>query len=198
MSLLDRLRGIRKGPLAVAGILSAPLFFCSLMASSLAIARPQIVTWTHAGRLRVVFHPPSAAVETRIWLWALVPFAVLIGVGLLASLWRFGAYISCTAGIVLALAVVHEVPKWKRHHTLRWPRGIDNIPDRWSSDQVPRGAWEKDAATAAYSLAHWTTGLALTIAVVYTVMLYRRMKARARIAMIEAAATGETTVAAIP
>jgi hypothetical protein len=192
MGLLDRRRGIRKGPLAVAGILSAPLFFCSLMASSLAIARPQINTWTHDGKPRVVFHPPSASVEARIWLWALVPFAVLIGVGLLASLWRFGAYVSCAGGIILALAVTHDVPKWERHHTLRWPRGIDNIPDAWSSDQVPRGAWEKDSATAAYSLAHWTIGLALVIAGIYTLMLYRRMKARARVALIEAAGNAPT------
>jgi hypothetical protein len=192
MSLLDRLRGIRKGPLAVAGILSAPLLFCSLMASSLAIARPQIVAWKHEGRQRVLFHPPSASVEARIWLWALVPFAVLIGVGLLASLWRFGAYASCAGGIILALAVTHNVPKWERHHTLRWPRGIDNIPDRWTSDQVPRGAWEKDAATASYSLSHWTIGLALAIAIIYTVLLYRRMQARARVALIEAAGNAPT------
>ena len=46
LSLWERLRSISKGPLAVAGLLGAPLFFCSLMASSLAIARPRIVTWT--------------------------------------------------------------------------------------------------------------------------------------------------------
>jgi hypothetical protein len=192
MRLLDRLRGIRKGPLAVAGILAAPLFFCSLMAASLAIARPRIVTWTHKGHLISRFHAPAASVEARIWLWALVPFAVMIGVGLLGSLWRFGAYISCAAGIVVPLAVTHKVPTWERHHTERWPRGIDNIPDRWSSDQVPRGAWEHDAATAAFSLSHWTIGLALAIAAIYSLLLYRRMRARARVATIEAASSAAT------
>jgi hypothetical protein len=192
MSLLDRLRGIRKGPLAIAGILSAPLFFCALMCSSLAIARPRVVTWTHKGKLISRYHAPDAANELRIWLWALVPFALMIAIGLFASLWRFGAYVSCLAGVVIPLALTHRVPTWELHHAARWPRGIDNIPDRWSSDQVPRGAWEKDAATAAYSLAHWTIGLALTIAIIYTVMLYRRMKARERVALIEAAGNAPT------
>jgi hypothetical protein len=186
---------MRKGPLAIAGILSATLFFCALMCTSLAIARPRIVTWTHNGKLISRYHAPDASTEARIWLWALVPFALMIAVGLLASLWRFGAYVSCLAGAVLPLAITHRVPTWERHHTARWPRGIDNIPDKWSSDQVPRGAWEHDAAVAAFSLSHWTIGLALAIAIVYTLMLYRRMRARARIAMIEATAAGETAPA---
>lgn len=193
MGLLERLRSIRKGPLAVAGILAAPLFFGALMCASLAIARPRIVTWTHKGKLISRFHAPDATIEARIWLWALVPFAILIAIGLLASLWRFGAYISATAGIVLALAITHKLPTWERHHTERWPRGIDNIPDKWSSDQVPRGAWEKDAAQAAYSLAHWTIGLALAITVIYTLLLFRRQRARARIALIDAGGAGETS-----
>ena len=117
MGLWERLRSIRKGPLAVAGLLGAPLFFCSLMATSLAIARPRIVTWTHHGKRISRFHAPAASVEARIWLWALVPLALLLGVGLLASLWRFGGFVSCAAGIVLALAVTHRVNEWARHHT---------------------------------------------------------------------------------
>lgn len=191
MSLWERLRSIRKGPLAVAALLGAPLFFCSLMAASLAIARPRVVTWTHKGRLISVFHEPAASVEARIWLWSLVPLAVLLGIGLLASLWRFGAFVSCSAGIAIALGVTHRVPEWARHHTVRWPRGIDNIPDRWTSDQVPQGAWEKDASAAAFSLSHYTIGLAIAISLVYVLVLYRRQRARSRVAMVEESAARE-------
>jgi hypothetical protein len=196
VGLWERLRSIRKGPLAVAGLLGAPLFFCSLMATSLAMARPRIVTWTHHGKLISRYHAPAASAEARIWLWALVPLAVMLGVGLLASLWRFGGFVSCAAGIVIALAVTHRVNQWARHHTARWPRGIDNIRDTWSSDQVPRGAWEKDAAQTAFSLSHWTIGLAIAIVLVYLAALYRRMRARARIALIEASGVTEPAATA--
>jgi hypothetical protein len=193
MKLWERLLRIRKGPLAIAGILSAPLFFCALMASSLAIARPRIVSWTHKGKLISRYHQPAASVEARIWLWALVPVAILLAIGLLASLWRFGAYISCAGGIVVALAVTHRVPTWERHHTERWPRGIDNIPDKWSSDTVPRGAWEHNAAVAAFSLSHYVIGFALAVAIIYSLVLYRRMRTRARNALMDAASESPTT-----
>jgi hypothetical protein len=196
LSLWERLRSINKGPLAVAGLLGAPLFFCSLMASSLAIARPRIVSWVHNGKLISRYHPPAASVEARIWLWALVPLAILLAVGLLASLWRFGGFVSCVTAIVLAFGVTRNVDKWARHHTLRWPRGIDNIPDAWTTDEVPRGAWEKEAAQTAFSLSHWTMGLAVAIMLVYLLLSWRRQKARARVALIEAAAAGEPAVTA--
>jgi hypothetical protein len=198
MGLWGRLRSIRKGPLAVAGLLAAPLFFCALMATSLAIARPRIVTWTHNGKLVSRYHAPAASVEARIWLWALVPLALILAVGLVASLWRFGGFVSCAAGIVLAFAVTRRVNEWAAHHTQRWPRGIDNIPDTWSSDQVPRGAWEKNAAQTAFSLSHWTIGLALAVVLVYLLLIWRRLRARARVALIEAAAAGESTAPAVP
>jgi hypothetical protein len=189
MGLWERLRSIRKGPLAVASLLGAPLFFCSLMAASLAIARPRIVTWTHHGKLVSRFHAPAASVEARIWLWALVPLALMLAVGLVASLWRFGGFVSCAAGIVLALAVTRRVNEWAAHHTARWPRGIDNIPDKWSSDQVPRGAWETNAAQTAFSLSHWTIGLAIAIVLIYLLLIWRRLRARTRRALIDAAGT---------
>jgi hypothetical protein len=192
MGLWARFRRIRKGPLAIAGILSAPIFFCALMASSLAIARPRIVTWTHKGKLISRYHAPAAGVEARIWLWALVPFAVMLAIGLLACLWRFGAFVSCAAGVAISLGVTHRVPTWERHHTERWPRGIDNIPDAWSSDSVPRGAWEHDAATAAFSVSHYVIGLALAVAIVYTLVLYRRMRTRTRNALMDAASDSLT------
>ena len=186
MGLFERLRAIKKEPLAAAGLLGAPLFFCSLMCASLAIDRPQIITWTHKGKLISRYHDPSAAVEARIWLWSLVPLAILLGIGLLASLWRYGVFISCAAAIVLALGVTHRLPLWTLHHTLRWPRGIDNIPDAWSSDQVARGDWERRAEAAAYSLSHWVIGLAIIFAAVYALVLYRRARTKARIALSRA------------
>ena len=112
MSLWERLRSIHKGPLAVAALLGAPLFFCSLMAASLAIDRPRIVTWTWNGKTNVRFHNTAASVEARIWLWSLVPLAILLGIGLLASLWRFGGFVSCGAAIARSLAVTHRVNEW--------------------------------------------------------------------------------------
>jgi hypothetical protein len=191
MGIIERLLRIQKGPLATAGILAAPLFFCSLMAASLAIARPNIVSWGHDGKLVQRWHDTTPSVEARIWLWSLVPLAVLLAVGVLASLWRFGVFVSCAAGIAIALGVTHRLPTWVLHHTQRWPRGIDNIPDKWSSDQVPRGDWEKRASQAAYSLSHWTIGLAIAIAGVYALVLYRRARSTARIALAEAEDTPE-------
>jgi hypothetical protein len=196
VGLWERLRSIKKGPLAVAGLLGAPLFFCSLMAASLAIARPRIVTWTHDGKLISRYHAPAASVEARIWLWSLVPLAIMLGIGLLASVWRYGGFVSCAGGVVLALAVTHRVNEWAAHHTQRWPRGIDNVKDAWSSDQVPRGAWEKDAAQTAFSLSHWTIGLALAITIVYLLLMVRRSRARTRSALIEAATTAESAARA--
>jgi hypothetical protein len=185
-----------KGPLATAAILCAPLFFCSLMGASLAIARPQHFAWTHHGKRIDIYRGPTDAEELRIWLWALVPVAILLAIGLIAGLWRYGAFVSCAAGIVLYLAVTHRLSAWERHHTARWPRGIDNIPDKWSGDTSPRGAWEHDAADAARSLSHWGIGLAVGIAAVYGLVLYRRRVARARIALIETAQDTATTPAA--
>jgi hypothetical protein len=186
MGIVERLKRIKKGPLAAAGILGAPLFFCSLMAASLAIARPNIISWNHDGKLTQRWHDTTPTVEARIWLWSLVPLAVLLAVGVLASLWRYGVFISAAAGIAIALGVTHRLPTWERHHTARWPRGIDNIPDKWSSDQVPRGDWEKRAAQAAYSLSHWTIGLAIAITAVYALVLWRRARTSARIALAAA------------
>jgi hypothetical protein len=186
MGLFARLRSLKKGPLASAGLLGAPLFFCSLMGASLAIDRPRIVTWTHKGKLVSRYHDPSSAIEARIWLWSLVPLAIILGVGLLASLWRYGVYVSCAAGLVLALGVTHRLHTWELHHTQRWPRGIDNIPDAWSSDQVSQGDWERRATAAAYSLSHWTIGLAIIFSAVYTLVLYRRARTRTRIALSSA------------
>jgi hypothetical protein len=191
-----RLQRIGKGPLATAAILCAPLFFCSLMGSSLAIARPQHFAWTHAGKHISVYRGPTDSEELRIWLWALVPVAILLAIGLLACLWRYGAFISCAAGIVVFLAVTHRLSTWERHHTERWPRGIDNIPDKWSGDTAPRGSWEHDAADAARSLSHWGIGLAVSVAAVYGLVLYRRQRNRARIALIETAQESATTPAA--
>jgi len=81
-----------RGALGIAAFIAIPLFFSSLMASTLALEKPHVVQWTSGGRLLTTWHDPSTATEARIWLWALVPPVLLVIVGLAGSLaareWR--------------------------------------------------------------------------------------------------------------
>lgn len=159
---LLRRRGRSRAPLAIASFIAIPLFFSSLMASTLALEKPRVIQWTTAGHLRTVYFDPSTATELRIWLWALVPPAVLIVTGWIATRLPYGFYVSCVAAIVIAMAVVHDLNKWTVHHTLRFPPGVDLIPaSDPASNQFDPGQWELMARETALSLSHWTIGLAL-------------------------------------
>ena len=157
-----RLRGRSRSPLAIASFIAIPLFFSSLMASTLALEKPRVIQWTSAGHLRTVYFDPTTATEMRIWLWALVPPAVLIATGWIATRLPYGFYVSCVAAIVIAVAVVHKLNIWTVHHTLRFPLGVDLIPPSDpASNQFDPGQWELEARATALSLEHWTIGLAL-------------------------------------
>jgi hypothetical protein len=178
-------RGQRKvkrsrSPLAIAAFIAIPLFFSSLMASTLALEKPRVVQWTSGGRLLTTWHEPSARTEAKVWLWALVPPLVLILVGWIAMRLPHGFYVSCTAAIVIALGVVHRLDRWTLHHSLRYPVGVDLIPkSNVQSNQFDRGEWERMARATSLSLSHWTIAIAaIAMLVVGTTAARRRYFAR--------------------
>jgi hypothetical protein len=189
-ALWHRLRNAPRGPLIVAGLLSAPLFFASLMASSLALERPTVVhEWIntsywrkhgHPGRhfRQWVFADPSTANELKIWLAACIPVLILVAIGACAMLVRrYGSYISAGAGIVIAWGVQHRVDTWVAHHTLRFPYGEDLIPKTSTGDIIAQGEWEHNAKVTALSLIHWTWGIAL---IAIAIMLFNEIRRRRR------------------
>lgn len=173
-----------RAPLGIAAFLGIPLFFCSLMASTMAQEKAHKIQWKgcHSG-ICTVWHDPTAANVARVWLLAFVPSLVLVGVGFIASRLPLGFYVSCVGAIVIAMGVAHDTASWARHHTQRFPFGVDLIPDRGfayaSSNHFNRGEWEKEALSTALSLQHWTIGVALA-AMLVMAFLWVRAQQRAR------------------
>ena len=164
-----------RGPVAIASFIAIPLFFSSLMASTLAQERPRVVQWNGKHHLITRWHNPSDATEARIWLWALVPALVLVLIGWLCTRVPYGWYLVCFAGIIEAVAVTHKLDTWTRHHTQRFKLGVDLIPaSDPTSNQYNPGEWEKLAHETAVSLSHWTIGLSLVAAAVMAGLYIRR------------------------
>jgi hypothetical protein len=169
-----------RAPLGIAAFLAIPLFFSSLMASTLAQEKPNKIQWhgCHSG-VCTVWHPASTSNEARIWLFALVPSVVLVLIGLIAARLPLGFYVSCLASIVIAMAVVHKTGTWAAHHTARFPYGVDLIPSfEPQSNQYSAGQWEKDALNTALSLQHWTIGIALAAMLVMAALWARSKRKR--------------------
>jgi len=100
---------------------------------------------------------------------------VLVAIGLIATRIPLGFYVPCVTAIVIAMAVVHKTAVWERHHTARYPVGVDLIPPtNPSSDKFDRGQWEHMARETAPSLQHWTIGVALASALVMAGLYVRR------------------------
>jgi hypothetical protein len=170
------LRGRPRGPLAIAAFIAIPLFFSSLMASALALEKPVKFEWKGGKHgLLTTYHDPSTANVVSIWLWALLPPLVLIVVGFVAVRLPLGFYVPCAAAIVIAMAVVHKTAIWERHHTARYPVGVDLIPpSNAGSNKYDPGQWELQAKETALSLQHWTIGVALAAALVMASLYVRR------------------------
>jgi hypothetical protein len=159
----------------MAGVLAVPLFFCSLMAATLALEKAQKYEWRSGGRLLTTWHQPAASTEAKIWLFALLPSLILLAVGLAARLVPYGIYLSCAAAVVLALAVTHRIDEWAAHHSTRFPNGEDLIPrSNFASDKLARGEWEQKAKETALSLSHWTIAIAAAAAVIVAALAVRR------------------------
>ena len=161
---LKRLAARKRTPLVVSCILAAPLYFLSLMLASMAMDRPDIVSWTHNGKLVEHFHSTTASLEAKIWLAALVPSALLIGIGIAAVFIRYGTYLVCAAMLVISAVLPHRLDTWQKHHIARYPRGEDLIRDTWSNNLLNRGEWEDSARQTIESLQKWMIGLAILFA----------------------------------
>lgn len=173
--------GRSRAPLGIAAFLAIPLFFCALMASTLAQEKPRTIQWQGCkSGICTIWHDPTTANVARIWLFALLPSLVLVVIGFAASRIPLGFYVPCVAAIIEAMAVVHKTATWERHHTARYPVGVDLIPKSQSfSNLWDRGEWESDARDTALSLQHWTIGIALAAILVMALLLLRgRYKAR--------------------
>ena len=174
MGELVRFRG--RAPVAVAGLLAFPTFMAALMASSLAIERPQVFKWVHNGHVIVRYQDPSNLNEAKIWLFAALPPLILLLVGVAAMWLPRGVYLSSLAAIVIALLLPLRLDAWTAHHSLRFPVGIDLLPPNDTSNLVDRGEWEQTARHTVLNLQKWTIGLALGIMLIALVVEVRRRR----------------------
>jgi hypothetical protein len=163
-----------KSCLGIAAFIAIPLFFSSLMASSLALEKPTVLAWHDGSVLHVHLHNPSSYNELQIWLWAFVPPLLLILVGWISTYLPHGFYVACSAAIVIAMAVVHNTKTWAIHHTLRFPQGVDLIPTSSISNRYDPGEWEEQARQTAVSLQHWAIGIALAAILIVALLSGRR------------------------
>jgi hypothetical protein len=192
-AFLRRLAKRERTPIVVACILAAPLYFLSLMLASMALDRPDVVSWTHAGAQINRFHATAAGLEAKIWLAALVPSALLIAVGIAAVFIRYGTYLVCLAMLVISALLPHKLDTWQRHHVARYPRGEDLIRDNWATNLLDRGEWEHSARETIISLREWMIGLAIIFALGFAI----RDELRRRRGNREAPALGPPAAGAI-
>jgi hypothetical protein len=165
-----------RAPLAIAAFIGIPLFFSTLMAATLALEKPVTYSWKGGKHgLLTTYHDPSTRNVLTIWLLAMVPPLTLTLIGWIATRLPLGFYIPCATAIVMAVAVVRRTAVWERHHTSRYPVGVDLIPPQnAASDKFDRGQWEHMARETAVSLQHWTIGVALASALVMAGLYVRR------------------------
>jgi len=170
-----RLRLASKAPLAVAGILAAPLFFVGLMAFSLKLDKPSHHL-TKKGTLAL--GDPTKGTIGTIYLLA---FAVAVGVvlvGLLASLLRsrLASVVPALAAILACVLLLLPLGTWTAEHTRRYPLGVDNIPPRSPQDLFLRGEWEQNARTTAHQIGLVTIGIAIAAIVISVALELRRRR----------------------
>lgn len=182
---MKRPRIVSKAPLAVAGIVCAPLFFSALMAASLAVESPvEVASIIRGGTTIFKFAEPTAWNEASIWLLALAATSLVAVAGVVGMYFRHGIFLTCLAGVVVPLAVTWRVEEWRRHHTERFPYGVDLVRDQIDgltnpSDLVLASEWEASAKETALQLAWVAIGIAVAaVAVAAYLGLRRRRGAR--------------------
>jgi hypothetical protein len=160
-----------KAPLAVAGLIAVPVFFASLMASSLALDKPHVVHGQPG--------PGTSGTEAKVWLAALIGPAIVMAVGIGAlALRRYGVYLVAAAGIVVCLVLPNVSDGWIARHSARFSLGIDFVKDSDPSNYLNRGEWEQTAQATITSITDWTLGLCIgAIAVAALLELRRRRSA---------------------
>ena len=174
---MTRLRKAPRAPLAVAGILATPLFFVALMAMSLAAEKPTMHQVVSQGNLLVRLGDPAGSTERAIWLLAIIPPVglLLIGAGGML-LGRAGVITSALTAIAASVVLLVPLDTWTRHHTLRYPDGIDLIPRSSTSDIFLRGEWEGTARTTAEQLGIVTIVLAGLAIAIFVLLEVRRRR----------------------
>ena len=166
---MRRLRIGTKAPLAVAGLLAVPVYFASLLASSLLLDHPRL-----HGRVEL---QPSSGTETKIWAAALVAPGIVMLAGLLAlPLRRLGIYLVAVTGIAVCLVLPHLSHGWVPRHVRRFPLGMDFLKDSDPSNLSSKGEWESAAQDTIGSITHWTLVLAVG-AIIVAVLLEARRRA---------------------
>jgi hypothetical protein len=161
------LRSRSKAPLALVGLLAVPLYFASLLASSLALEKPQIIH----GRE----NPPGSGAEAKIWLAALIVPGVLLAIGLVGlAVRRVGVYAPAAAGVLICLLLPRVSKGWVARHTARFPLGMDFVKDSNPSNLSSRGEWEHAAQETIVSITHWTLIIAIGAVVVSVSLAVRR------------------------
>ena len=177
---MSRLRPRSKAPLAVAGILSAPLFFAGLLAFALRIDEPS-QHLTKAGK--VALGNPTKGTVGTIFALAFGLAVGLVLVGLAASLLRsrLATVVPAAAGIVASILLLVPLAGWAVGHATRFPLGTDNIYDGTATKPSPtnlilRGEWEQNAQSTAHQIAWVTIVLAIAAIVLAVALEIRRRR----------------------
>lgn len=168
---MRRFRGLSKAPLAVAGILAAPLFFVALMAFSLKFDEP-------AGHTAQLADPTKGTVGT-IYLVTLAVVAALVLIGALSMLLRsrLAIIIPALAGIVASIVLLIPLGTWAAEHTARYPHGIDNRTTHSRYDLWLPGEWEHNAKTTADQIGLGTIALGVAAILISLGLEFRRRRA---------------------
>jgi hypothetical protein len=167
--VIPRPRFKSKAPLALAGLLSVPLYLASLLASSLALDEPR-VSGVHE-------QPPGSGREAMIWAVALITPAILLAVGAAAlPLRRYGIYACALTGVAICIALPSVSRGWIGRHERRFPLGMDFVKDSSPSNLSSRGQWEHAAQDTIASMTHWTLVLAIGAIVVGALLEVRRRR----------------------
>jgi hypothetical protein len=166
---VKRFHSHSKAPLALAALLAVPLYFASLLASSLALERPG----SYHGREQ----PPGSAAEAKIWLAALILPGILLAIGALAlAAGRRGVFASAAAGVVMCVALPKVSEGWVARHTARFPLGMDFVKDSDPSNLSGRGEWEHAAQATIVSMTHWTLIISVGAIIVGLLIEARRRR----------------------
>ena len=165
------LRSRSKAPVALVGLLAVPLYFASLLASSLALEKPRILHGRET--------PPGSGAEAKIWLAALIVPGILLAVGVVGlAVRRVGIYAPAAAGVVVCLVLPDVSKGWISRHTARFPLGMDFVKDSDPSNLSSRGEWEHAAQETIVSITHWTLIIGIGAIVVGMLLEVRRRSGR--------------------
>ena len=164
---MSRLRGAAKAPIAVAGILAAPLFFVALLAFSLKLDKPSHVHGTLGG--------PTKGTVGTIYLATVAVIGALVLAGVLSMLLRsrLTVIVPAGAGIVISILLLIPIGMWGSEHTKRYPLGIDNTPPKSPQDIWLRGEWEHNAQATAHQIGLVTIGIGVAVILISLALKWR-------------------------